>query len=84
VPDAFTRGKPYESVASIWKCGSTNGGVTSEPAASISSRALAASFGSTATMRPASMPMSTGSFYCGAAPGGSIARRMIRSIYRSL
>ena len=36
VPDEFHRGSPAVSVVSRWMCGSTNGGRTSPPAASIS------------------------------------------------
>ena len=40
-PDTFGRGWPTVSTASRWMCGSTSGGVTSRPARSMVSRALA-------------------------------------------
>ena len=78
VPDALTRGSPYDSVASMWKCASTNGGVTSCPCASSSRRAAAtaasSACGATAAIRPSRTAMSIA-----ARPSGSAALRTTRS-----
>src|SRR5215213_8166998 len=74
VPDWFRRGRPSESVASMWKCTSQKGGLTRQPAASIVRPASAAMPRSTAAMRPFSTAMSMP-----LRPSGRFALRTMRS-----
>src|SRR5262245_49388952 len=79
VPDWLRRGRPSDSVASMWKCASTKGGVTRRPLASISLPAVAFRAGSTVAILPAWTPMSMPR-----RPSGRLAPRMMRSSMRVL
>ena len=59
VPETFMRGRPSDSVASMWKCTSMNGGETRRPVASMTRPASAEIFGSIATILPPAQAMST-------------------------
>src|SRR5262245_14717887 len=54
VPERFTRGMPYVSAESMWKCASTNGGETSCPCASMVCRDSGRRSRATDAMRPPS------------------------------
>ena len=56
---AFMRGRPSDSVASMWKWQSTKGGETSRPVASMTRPASAEMFGSIAAIFPPAQAMST-------------------------
>ena len=65
VPETFIRGVPSDRVASMWKCGSTKGGATSQPFASITSLASAAIPPSTVVI----FPSLTGDIHAGSPVG---------------
>src|SRR3954470_14025224 len=74
VPDSLRRGRPSDSVASMWKCTSTKGGETRLPPASTVWPASPAISGSTASIRPPRTAMSRPT-----RPLGRVALRTIRS-----